>query len=71
MLPYACLALGIFLDQVWDGRFKWGARGYLVLTCLLFLLFLPLYTAIPVPQALWALRFPLGGGIWTWFPTWI
>ena len=70
-LPYACLALGIFLDQVWDGRFKWGARGYLILTCLLFLLFLPLYTAIPVPQALWAFRFPLGGGIWTWFPTWI
>jgi hypothetical protein len=24
-----------------------------------------------VPQALWAFRFPLGGGIWTWFPTWI
>jgi len=70
-LPYACLALGIFLDRIWDGRFKWGARGYMVLTCLLFLLFLPLYTAIPVPQVLWAFRFPLGGGLWTWFPSWI
>jgi dolichyl-phosphate-mannose--protein O-mannosyl transferase len=70
-LPYACLALGIFLDRVWDGRFKWGARGYLIVVCLLFLLFLPLYTAIPVPQVLWAFRFPLGGGIWTWFPSWI
>ena len=37
----------------------------------LFLLFLPLLTAIPVPLGLWSFRFPTGGGIWTWFPTWI
>ena len=70
-LPYACLALGMLLDRAWDGRFGYGARGYLVLAALLFLLFLPLYTAIPVSQTLWAFRFPWGGGLWTWFPSWI
>lgn len=70
-LPYACLALGMFLDRVWDGRFGPGARGYLLVAGLLFLLFLPLYTAMPVPQVLWAFRFPWGGGLWTWFPAWV
>ena len=70
-LPYACLALGMILDRVWDGRYRWGARGYLLVVALLFLLFLPLYTAIAVPQALWAFRFPWGGGLWTWFPSWV
>ena len=70
-LPYACLALGMILDRVWDGRYRHGARGYLLVVALLFFLFLPLYTAIPVPQVLWAFRFPWGGGLWTWFPDWV
>ena len=80
-LPYACLALGMLLDRVWDGRLGHGevhplvvvilVRGYMVAVVFLFFLFLPLYTAIPVPQVLWAFRFPWGGGLWTWFPDWV
>jgi len=70
-LPYACLALGMLLDRLWDGPLGSVCRGYVVVVALLFLLFLPLYTAIPLPQELWAFRFPWGGGIWTWFPTWV
>jgi dolichyl-phosphate-mannose-protein mannosyltransferase len=70
-IPYACLALGILLDRAWDGRHPLLARGYVVVAALLFLLFLPLLTAIPVPMRLWQYRFPGGGGLWTWFPTWI
>ncbi len=70
-LPYACLALGMLLDRVWDGPLGRGARGYVVLAAAVFLLFLPFLTGLPVPQTLWAFRFPWGGGLWTWFPTWI
>ncbi|MGD8895036.1 MAG: phospholipid carrier-dependent glycosyltransferase [Acidobacteriota bacterium] len=70
-LPYACLALGMFLDHVWDGRLALAARAYLALAAGLFLLFLPFLTGLPVSQTLWAFRFPWGGGLWTWFPTWI
>lgn len=70
-LPYACLALGMALDRLWDGPWRLGPRVYLAVAAVLFLLFLPLYTAIPVPQELWAFRFPWGGGLWTWFPTWV
>jgi dolichyl-phosphate-mannose-protein mannosyltransferase len=71
-IPYACLALGIFLDRVWDGRHPLLPRGYVLLAALLFLLFLPFLTALPVPMRLWGFRFPLlGGGIWTWFRTWV
>jgi dolichyl-phosphate-mannose-protein mannosyltransferase len=71
-IPYACLSLGILLDRTWDGRHPLLARGYVLLAALLFLLFLPLLTAIPVPVGLWQFRFfPGGGGLWTWFPTWI
>jgi dolichyl-phosphate-mannose--protein O-mannosyl transferase len=70
-IPYACLALGILLDRTWDGRHPLLARGYVVVATLLFLLFLPLLTAIPVPMGLWQYRIPGGGGIWTWFPTWV
>ena len=70
-LPYACLALGLILDRAWDGPARRAARGYVVLVAALFLLFLPFLTAFPVPQDLWAFRFPWGAGLWTWFPTWI
>jgi len=70
-LPYACLALGMILDRLWDGPAGRLARGYVALVAALFLLFLPLLTAFPVPQDLWAFRFRWGAGLWTWFPTWI
>ena len=71
-IPYACLALGMLLDGAWDGRERLLARAYVAVTILLFLHFLPLLTALPLPAALWGFRFPLlGGGLWTWFPSWI
>jgi dolichyl-phosphate-mannose--protein O-mannosyl transferase len=70
-IPYACLSLGAFLDGRWDRGQALVARGYVVLVAALFLLFLPLLTAIPLPLWLWGYRFPTGGGLWTWFPTWV
>ena len=71
-IPYACLALGILLDRAWDGRHPLVPRGYVLLVIALFLLFLPFLTAIPVPMDLWGFRFRwFGGGIWTWFPSWV
>jgi len=71
-IPYACLALGMILDRLWDGRHRILARLYVGLVAVLFLHFLPLLTALPLPQALWAFRFFHGGpGLWTWFPSWI
>ncbi len=59
-LPYACLALGMLLDRAWDGPLARAARGYVALAGALFLLFLPLLTALPVTQGVWAFRFPVG-----------
>jgi dolichyl-phosphate-mannose-protein mannosyltransferase len=71
-IPYACLALGLLLDREWDGRHRFVARAYCAAAVVLFLHFLPLLTAMPLPVGLWAFRFPLlGGGLWTWFPSWI
>jgi dolichyl-phosphate-mannose-protein mannosyltransferase len=71
-IPYACLSLGIFLDRAWDGRHPLLTRSYVLMALALFLLFLPFLTAMPVPTSLWGYRFPwLGGGLWTWFPTWV
>jgi dolichyl-phosphate-mannose-protein mannosyltransferase len=70
-IPYACLSLGMLLDRRWDRGQAVLARGYVVLVAALFLLFLPFLTAMPVPTAIWGFRFPTGGGIWTWFPSWI
>jgi dolichyl-phosphate-mannose--protein O-mannosyl transferase len=70
-IPYACLALGLLLDRAWDSRSRVPAFGYLALVVGLFLFFLPFLTAMPVPSRLWGFRFPTGGGLWTWLPTWI
>jgi dolichyl-phosphate-mannose--protein O-mannosyl transferase len=64
-LPYACLALGMILDRLWDGRYRYGAWVYLGLAVGLFVWFLPFYTGLPVPLGRW------GDGFWTWFSTWI
>ncbi len=70
-IPYACLALGLLLDRAWDGHQRWLAWAYVALAALLFVHFLPLLTAMPVPVSLWGFRFPHAGGLWTWFPSWI
>ncbi len=70
-IPYACLALGLVLDRAWDGRRRRLARLYLAIAIGLFFLFLPFLTGLPVAARLWGFRFPGGGGIWTWFPSWI
>jgi dolichyl-phosphate-mannose--protein O-mannosyl transferase len=79
-IPYACLSLGVLLDREWDTSRRPAAFGYVALAAALFVLFLPFLTALPVPEKLWALRFPAvkvlgvqlgGGGLWTWFPSWI
>jgi len=70
-IPYACLALGILLDRAWDGRHPLVPRGYVLVVIALFLLFLPFLTAMTVPTELWGFRFPGGGGLWTWFPSWV
>ena len=70
-IPYACLALGLLLDRHWDGRERSLAWATSRSSSLLFLLFLPFLTAMPVPAALWGFRFPHAGGLWTWFPSWI
>jgi len=70
-IPYACLALGILLDRAWDGRHPLVPRGYMLVVIALFLLSLPFLTAMTVPTKLWGFRFPGGGGLWTWFPSWV
>jgi dolichyl-phosphate-mannose-protein mannosyltransferase len=70
-IPYACLALGLLLDRAWDGRQRWFAWAYVAATVLLFLHFLPLLTALPLPSSWWGYRLPTGAGLWIWFPSWI
>ena len=68
-LPYACLALGMLLDDAWDGRWGLLARSYVAFVVLLFLFFLPVLAALPIPVDL---LFP-GSGMrpWIWFPSWV
>jgi dolichyl-phosphate-mannose-protein mannosyltransferase len=67
-IPYACLSLGLLLDRYWRTV---PARAYVAVVLLLFVLFLPFFTAMPVPSAWWAARLFGRYGLWTWFPTWV
>jgi dolichyl-phosphate-mannose--protein O-mannosyl transferase len=72
-IPYACLILGFLLDRAWDepaGPRAALARAYLATAVAIFVVFVPMLTAIPVPASWFFAR--LGTvGIWTWFPSWI
>jgi dolichyl-phosphate-mannose--protein O-mannosyl transferase len=72
-IPYACLALGAALDRAWDDDGSPRAtlaRAYLAAVVVVFLVFVPLLTAFPVPASWFFARF-LEVGVWTWFPSWI
>ena len=62
-IPYACLTLGLLLNQLWTGRRRPWALGYVILVWLMFLFFLPFLVALP--------DFRHGVRPWTWFPTWV
>ncbi len=72
-VPYACLILGMLLDRFWDepqGPGSALARSYVTAVVVIFLVFVPLLTALPIPSSWFFAR--LGGvGVWTWFPSWI
>ena len=72
-VPYACLILGTLLDRFWDEPKGPGsplARSYVTAVVVIFLVFVPLLTALPIPASWFFAR--LGGvGVWTWFPSWI
>lgn len=63
-IPYACLALGLLLDEAWDGGFDWAARGYVVAVAVLFLFFYPVLAALPLPLDVHL-------STWAWFRSWI
>jgi dolichyl-phosphate-mannose--protein O-mannosyl transferase len=72
-IPYACLSLAMLLDRFWDeprGPGSSLARSYLAVVVVIFVVFVPMLTALPVPSSWFFARF-LGVGIWTWFPSWI
>lgn len=74
-LPYACLALGYWLDRGWDdARFSRPCRVYAAAAGILFFYFLPFLVAFPVPVDWFYEQLRLGGWTirpWTWFPTWV
>jgi len=70
-IPYACLTLGLLLDQLWTGRLRAWALGYVILVWLMFLFFLPFLVALPVPVDWYYYDFRHGVRPWTWFPTWV
>ena len=70
-IPYACLTLGLLLDQLWTGRLRRWALGYVILVWLMFLFFLPFLVALPVPVDWYYYDFRHGVRPWTWFPTWV
>jgi dolichyl-phosphate-mannose--protein O-mannosyl transferase len=70
-IPYACLTLGLILDQAWEGRARWWARGYVALVILMLLFFLPFLVALPVPIDWYYHDLRNGIRPWTWFPTWV
>ncbi len=72
-IPYACLSLAMLLDPWWDEPEGAGAplaRSYVAAVVVIFLVFVPLLTALPIPSSWFSARL-LGVGVWTWFPSWI
>jgi dolichyl-phosphate-mannose-protein mannosyltransferase len=71
-LPYACLGLGLLLDDAWD-KPTGGilARAYLGLVIGLFVFFLPVLTCYPVSSKLFYFQFREGSLLWMWFRSWI
>jgi dolichyl-phosphate-mannose-protein mannosyltransferase len=70
-LPYACLSLGYFLDRGLDrASLRPLVYAYLGGAALLFLFFLPILTAYPVPSG-WFHNEWLGHNPWLWFASWI
>jgi dolichyl-phosphate-mannose--protein O-mannosyl transferase len=71
-IPYACLSLAMILEWLWDqgGLPRSVARGYLTAVVAIFVIFLPLLLATPIPSS-WFFARAGGVGIWTWFPSWI
>lgn len=67
-IPYACLSLGMLLDRYWRTV---PARVYVAVVLALFVLFLPFFTAWPIPSTWWQARLFGRWGLWTWFPTWV
>jgi hypothetical protein len=67
-IPYACLSLGMLLDRYWRTA---PARAYVAVALALFVLFLPFFTAMPVPSSWWQARLFGRWGLWTWFPSWV
>jgi len=68
-LPYACLTLGMLFDREWQGRWAIAARSFVIVVALLFVFFLPILSAIPIPVNL--LFQGSGMGPWIWFRSWI
>jgi hypothetical protein len=63
----------MLLDRFWDepkGPSAPLERSYVTAVVVIFLVFVPLLTALPIPASWFFAR--LGGvGVWTWFPSWI
>ncbi len=70
-IPYACLSLGMLLDQYWDGEWGVAARTWLGVAVALFVLFLPLLMGLSIPSSWFFHRFGGLFGAWTWFRTWV
>lgn len=70
-LPYACLGLASLMDEAWDGPRGWIPRAYLGLGVALFLFFVPVLMALPIPTGAFFRRLPFGIKPWTWMPTWV
>ncbi len=70
-MPYACLSLGCFLDLgLQDRRLRPMVCAYLLATLLLFLFFVPILTAYPIPLRYFNGEW-LGHNPWLWFSTWV
>ena len=70
-IPYACLGLAALMDEAWDGRFGWVPRAYLAVVVALFLFFVPILTALPLPTKAFFRRLPGDLRPWTWLPSWV